>query len=302
METQYAISKWNLTVTTGVFTLDYDGFDLTAPAYGLSEAQCQASCLAWAGCRQALYRPRSTKCSLKSYFLEDIFLLTLEPSSAFGMAINGLAGDGEPSVVNLQPRQTARGLPLDFLCTFQRSFNASSSQVLRVMTVAGPELCARACMRRLDCAGIEHTMGAAGPGMQPGPAACTLLVGPFPQVLQPPPSPATAHACLRLSTATAPRLTLTSVSDMASTGSIQLSDLLTTASCPLADVKLSFSGYDPGGLLLGTTFFDTLLVEASSCHQLCLGTWTSAAAAAIADGVGGVGDGGDSDSEYRMIT
>ena len=48
--------------------------------------------------------------------------------------------------------------------------------------------------------------------------------------------------------------------------------------------------------------FDTLLVEASSCHQLCLGTWTSAAAAAIADGVGGVGDGGDSDSEYRMIT
>ena len=230
-----------------------------------------------------------------------VFLLTLEPSSAFGMAINGLAGDGEPSV-NLLPRQAARGLPLDFLCTFQRSFNASSSQVLRVMTVAGPELCARACMRRLDCAGFEHTMGAAGPGMQPGPAACTLLVGPFPQVLQPPPSPATAHACLRLSTATAPRLTLTSVSDMASTGSIQLSDLLTPASCPLALIKLSFSGYDPGGLLLGTTFFDTLLVEASSCHQLCLGTWTSAAAAAIADGVGGVGDGGDSDSEYRMIT
>ena len=43
------------------------------------------------------------------------------------------------------------------------------------------------------------------------------------------------------------------------------------SSPPFLLVKLSFAGYDPGGLLVGTTLMETLVVEQSSCHQLCSG-------------------------------
>ena len=39
----------------------------------------------------------------------------------------------------------------------------------------------------------------------------------------------------------------------------------------LSLVELSFSGYDPGGMLVGSTIMETLVVEQSSCHQMCLG-------------------------------
>ena len=43
------------------------------------------------------------------------------------------------------------------------------------------------------------------------------------------------------------------------------------SSSPISLVKLAFSGYDPGGLLVSFTMMDTLVVEQSYCHRLCLG-------------------------------
>ena len=207
---------------------DFDGFDLVLPRYGLSDAQCLAQCEAHAGCRLAVHKPQDGKCSLKSIVLEPTFdlrfgtiggsvLITdLPPNMTFLRDVTALAGTGGPSVTNLLPRQTYRGLPLDYLCTLQRSIG-NGSLVLASLPGISPELCARECMAVDSCTAFEHALGGGPSNAMP---SCTLLSGPIPSASQPVHAPAISHACLRLSTQWDPRLTLTGVTDISATGAI----------------------------------------------------------------------------------
>ena len=204
---------------------DFDGFDLVLPRYGLSDAQCLAQCEAHAGCRLAVHKPQDGKCSLKSIVLEPTFdisgfgvtaISSLPPNMTFLRDVTALAGTGGPSVTNLLPHQTYRGLPLDYLCTLQRSFR-NGSVVLASLPGASPESCARECMAADGCTAFEHALG---DGPSSDTSSCTLLSGPIPAALQPDHNPAISHACLRLSSQWDPRLTLTGVTDIAATGTI----------------------------------------------------------------------------------
>ena len=215
--------------------LDFDGFDLVLPRYGLSEALCLAQCEAHAGCRLAVHKPQDGKCSLKSIVLEPTFdmqfntignaatisITDLPTNMTFSRDVTALAGTGGPSVTNLSPRQTYRGLPLDYLCTLQRSIS-NGSHVLASLPGISLELCARECMEADSCTAFEHALG----GPSSATSSCTLLSGSIPSALQPTPTPAISHACLRLSTQWAPRLTLTGVTDLSNTGAIAFSECL----------------------------------------------------------------------------
>ena len=224
------MEAWGLTVNShdaggSQQILDFDGFDLVLPAYGLSDAQCLAQCEARAGCRLAVHKPQGGKCSLKSIVLEATFaignfdvsdLSSLPTNMTFLRDVTALAGIGGPSVTNLRPHQTYRGLPLDYLCTLQRSFG-DGSHVLALLPGVSPERCARECMAADGCSAFEHALGE-GPSADT--SSCTLLSGPVPSALQPARSPDVSHACLRLTSQWSPRLSLTGVSDITTTGAV----------------------------------------------------------------------------------